>query len=67
MITVTSGLDILEHQARDVQTAVEALLKRSALRYEDVNASGGMVFIGWNVWQWQTLPDEAQPLALIHH
>lgn len=62
-ITVASGLDILNRQARDVQVAVEALLNSSAVRYEDINASGGMFFVGWNVWQWQPLPDEAQPLV----
>lgn len=62
-ISVDSGLDILTRQARDVQAAVEALLEHSAVRYEDINASSGAFFVGWNVWQWQPLPDEAQPLV----
>ena len=57
------GLEVIERLAVSVQGAVEALLERSALRYEDINAGGGMFVLGWNKWQWQKLPDDAQPLA----
>jgi hypothetical protein len=49
--------------ARAAQGAVEALLERSSVRYEDINAGGGVVALGWNTWQWQPLPDDAQPLV----
>jgi PIN domain len=62
-ITVANGLDILDRLAGDTRAAVEALLEISALRYDDINAQGGAFFVGWNVWQWQPLPDEAQPLV----
>ena len=63
-IAVASGLEILVRRARDVQLAVEALLRCSAVRYQDINAGGGgAFFVGWNVWQWQPLPDDAQPLV----
>lgn len=58
-----SGLEILERLAHRARDAVRALLGRSAVRYEDINADGGLVFIGWNVWQWESLSDEAQPIA----
>lgn len=59
----TSGLELLERLAHRTKGAVEVLVRHSAVRYDDINASGGMFFLGWNVWQWQPLPDEAQPLV----
>jgi hypothetical protein len=57
-------MEILERLGDGARTAVEALLEQSAVRYEDINArGGGMYFVGWNVWQWRPLPDDAQPLA----
>jgi hypothetical protein len=58
-----SGLEILDRLARRAQQTVDALLARSDVRYEDINAGGGIIFIGWNDWQWQPLPDDAQPLV----
>ena len=59
-----SGLEILAGLAHRARDAVQALLVCSAVRYEDINAEpNGVFFVGWNVWQWQPLPDEAQPLV----
>jgi hypothetical protein len=62
-LSPASGLEILERLARATQQAVETLLGRSGVRYEDINAGGGMFFIGWNKWQWEPVPDDVQPLV----
>jgi len=57
-----SGLEILEQRARDARTALDELLDHSSVYYHDVNAGAtSMVFLGWNKWQWSSLPDAAQP------
>lgn len=58
-----SGLEILDRLGRRAQQTVEALLGRSGVRYEDINAGGGAFFVGWNKWQWEPVPDDAQPLV----
>lgn len=59
-----SGLEIIDRLASRVGDAVRELLLHSAVRYYDINAdSRGAVFVGWNVWQWEPLPNDAQPLV----
>jgi hypothetical protein len=56
------GLEILERRAADTRTALEELLSRSNIYHDDINdRHSGMIFIGWNNWQWTPLPDAAQP------
>jgi hypothetical protein len=62
-IVIRSGLDILTAQAHAAQKAAEGLVAHSEVRYDDINARGDFFFVGWNVWQWGPLPDEAQPFV----
>lgn len=62
-INPRSGIEIVRSRVQSVNDALAALLELSAVRYEDINAGGGAFFIGWNKWQWQPLPDDAQPLV----
>jgi len=59
-----SGREILERMAERTRDAVRELVLHSAVRYNDINADrSGVFFVGWNVWQWEPLPDDAQPLV----
>lgn len=62
-VAVRSGLDILRTRALAAQEAAEDLVARSEVRRDDINARGDIFFVGWNVWQWGPLSDEAQPLV----
>jgi len=56
-----SGLDHLHALIGDARQRLHALVELSTVSYDDVNASGGAFFIGWNKWQWGPLPADAQP------
>jgi hypothetical protein len=56
-----SGLEFADHLVADLGVALHAVLARSSVRFDDINADGGVIVIGWNKWQWVPLPDDAAP------
>lgn len=57
-----SGLEKVDRLIEDLRGALDEILALSDVQYNDINArSSGVVFVGWNKWQWSPLPDEAAP------
>lgn len=58
-----SLLGTLEQRAEALLDRIDALLDVSGLHYDDINAGGGPILIGWNVWRWDKLKRTDQSLV----
>lgn len=63
-LVAVSGLDRFNKLVDITESAARNLLEVSAVHFDDANArSTGVIFVGWNKWQWTKLPDAAAPLV----
>lgn len=58
-----NALEFADELVSELGAAVAAVLEQSGVEHNDINAGsgGGVYVVGWNRWQWTTLPDEAAP------
>ncbi len=55
------AVEMLDDRIADLGCVFMLLLNYVQLRYEDINADGGVFFVGWNKWRWGEPKEGAQP------
>jgi hypothetical protein len=53
-------IELLEEQLAAVQAILDQLLEHLQIQYHDINAGGGVLFLGWNPDRWAEPKDGAQ-------